>query len=103
MSFLPVETYVEYILTYPHSVCFPVNEIKSFPHFVDNQVENLLTTRNYFDAKSGTAIFLSRGALTPNIYIYELRDTSGIFKGIQGLRRTHAETAHGKRKPHPLQ
>lgn len=73
MSFLPVETHVEYILTYPHSVRFPVNEIKSFPHFVDNQVENLLTTRNYFGAKSGTAIFLSRGTLTPNIHIYELK------------------------------
>ena len=73
MSFLPVETHVEYILTYPHSVRFPVNETKSFPHFVDNQVENLLTTRDYFAAKPGTAIFLSRGTLTPNIHIYELK------------------------------
>lgn len=87
MSFLPVETHVEYILTYPHSVCFPVNEIKSFPHFVDNQVENLLTTRNYFDAKPGTAIFLSRGTL--NTYMHYLRamgyraGSSGDIKGSQ--------------------
>ena len=88
MSFLPVETHVEYILTYPHSVRFPVNEIKSFPHFVDNQVENLLTTRNYFGANPGTAIFLSRGALTPNIYIYELRDTG---RDPQGILRDHKD------------
>lgn len=71
MSFLPVETHVEYILTYPHSARLPVNEIESFPHFVDNQVENLLTTRNYFGVEPTTAIFLSRGTL--NTYMHYLR------------------------------
>lgn len=88
MSFLPVETHVEYILTYPHSVRLPVNEIESFPHFVDNQVENLLTTRNYFGAKPGTAIFLSRGTL--NTYMHYLR-AMGYNGDPQGILRNHRD------------
>ena len=88
MSFLPVETHVEYILTYPHSVRFPVNETKSFPHFVDNQVENLLTTRNYFGAKPRTAIFLSRGTL--NTYMHYLR-AMGYKWDPQGILRDHRD------------
>ena len=87
MSFLPVETHVDYILTHPHSVRFTVNETKSFPHFMDNQVENLLTTRNYFGVEPDTAIFLSRGTL--NTYMHYLRamgyraGSSGDIKGSQ--------------------
>lgn len=72
-----------------HILCVsPVNEIKSFPHFVDNQVENLLTTRNYFGAKPRTAIFLSRGTL--NTYMHYLR-AMGYKWDPQGILRDHRD------------